>query len=303
MHRLFVTMFLICGCSDPVQHPQRPGVSIEIAGKLENSSLDEASGLAGSPSQAGLIWVINDDGPARLYAIDSTGAKRGKVKLADVRNVDWEDLASFRLDDTPYLLIADIGDNESKRDVVSLYVVAEPDLQSSGKHKARVSWRIDFSYPDGPRDAESVAVDAENELIYVLSKRDIPATLYQLPLRPETDAVLIATRLGSVTGIPKPSRQDVEFAPKTKDWYWQPTALDISADNLSATILTYGAVYYFERGADEDWLAALRKPSAAVRLGKYRGAESVAFDDDNHSVYVTFEKKHASILRIDFGKL
>lgn len=301
MHRLFVALFLICGCSDPQQEPQRPGPSIVITGKLQDVAIDEASGLASSIREPGMLWVINDDGLPLLFAIDKQGTNRGQVILANARNIDWEDLASFRLDGIPYLLVADIGDNEARRKFLTLYVVAEADLQA-GQEAPSPAWRIDYRYPDGPRDAEAVAVDAENARIFVLTKRDIPAILYELPLRPETDAVLLATRLGAVNSIPQPSRQDVKYARVTKDWYWQPTAMDLSPNNRAAAILGYRAVYYFERGHDEDWLTALRTSPVVVELGNYRKAESVTFSNDSLSVYVTFEKKHAPVLQIDFGK-
>jgi len=304
MRRLLLTVLLLFGCSDPGPQ-ERPAATNApaalVGGTLSSPEIDEASGLARSITQPGMLWVINDDGPPKLFAIDKRGANRGQVKLARARNVDWEDLASFRLDDIPYLLVADIGDNRARRKFLSLYIVAETGL-SADKGVRSPAWRIDFRYPDGPRDAEAVAVDVSNERILVLTKRDIPAVLYALPLRPETDAVQVATRLGAVTGIPQPSRQEVEYAPKTQDWSWQPTAMDISPDNRAAAILTYQAVYYFERGNDEDWLAALQEAPIVVGLGSFRDAESLAFGNNGHSVLVTFEKRHAAVLQIDFGK-
>jgi hypothetical protein len=92
---------------------------------------------------------------------------------------------------------------------------------------------------------------------------------------------------------------DVKVALKTDNWYWQPTGMDISADNRWATIVTYEAVHYFLRSDDEDWLNALQKPRASVNISKYPKAESVVFDPDSRSVYVTIEKKNAPILHID----
>ena len=38
-------------------------------------------------------------------AFDGTGAHRGRIKLEDARNRDWEDIASFTLDGEPWLLV------------------------------------------------------------------------------------------------------------------------------------------------------------------------------------------------------
>ena len=94
-----------------------------IVGTLQNHNIDEASGLARSQRYPDVFWIINDDGPSSLYAIDSVGHDLGRVKVSDASNRDWEDLASFTLDGVAYLLIADIGDNEGKRKDVRLYVV------------------------------------------------------------------------------------------------------------------------------------------------------------------------------------
>ncbi len=299
MYRLLIISLFVCGCSAPSDNPQPSKSAITTTGALQNKSIDEASGLARSQRDPGILWVINDAGKARIHATDSTGAVRGHVNLEDARNVDWEDLASFQMDGVPYLLVADTGDNHSRRDVVTLYVVEEPDLALDTKTTTPPAWRINFTYPDGPRDAESVAVDIENRRVLVLSKRDIPGVLYELPLVPDSRNTHVVKRLGPVNGLPQPSQKNLRSAPRTDDWYWQSTGMDISADNHWATIVTYGAIYYFRRNEGQDWLDVLQEPHTAINIRKYPKAESVAFDIDSRSVYFTVEKKNAPILRID----
>ena len=81
-----------------------------------------------------------------------------------------------------------------------------------------------------------------------------------------------------ITSLPRPSRQDVQFAPRTKDWHWQPVGMDISADNLAAVILTYRAVYYFTRQPGQDWFDALnqrgRDALASATSGTLRPSRS-----------------------------
>lgn len=213
--------------------------------------------------------------------------------------MDWEDLASFQLDDTPYLMVADIGDNDAKRKHRTLYFVEEPTPEKKGETK--IDWQVDFTYPDGPRDAESAAVDIDQQRALILSKRDIPPRLYEVPLRTESDDKVTATRLGNIRSLRRPSRQEVEFAPKTKDWYWQPVGMDISEDGLAAVILTYQAVYYYQRQPDQDWLHALNTRPVRVSLGNFKNAESVAFGDDKREVFVTGENKHSRLLRVDLS--
>jgi hypothetical protein len=77
--------------------------------------------------------------------------------------------------------------------------------------------------------------------------------------------------------------------------------MDISEDNRAAIILTYRAVYYFQRQPGQSWLDALNGKPLRVSIGNLKNAEAVAFGDDQRSVFVTGEKKHSPIIRIDFN--
>lgn len=297
MRLLIWASILLAGCADADREAQEES-AIEVAGYLESKSLQEASGLARSNVRDDLLWAINDDGPADLYALGLAGEKRGKVRIGDASNRDWEDLASFVLDGTPYLMVADIGDNEARRKDVTLYVVAEPLPDADD---AKLAWEIEFTYPDGPRDAEALAVDAAAGRILVLSKRDVPARLYTLPLRPATRERVTAEFLGAVTTLPKHGRRDGKVAPASDDWHRQPTAMDTSAANDALLILTYRGVYYYARLGDEAWTDTLLRTPMGAALGKHRNAEAIAFTAEGDTAFVTTEKKHAPLLRIDLS--
>lgn len=299
-----VILLLFCGCVEQ-GHEEPQGLarpSLVHVGTLEDPVLDEASGLARSQRDPDLLWIINDGGAKpRIHATDRHGASRGVVSVAGARNVDWEDLASFRWRGAPYLLIADIGDNDAQRKMLSLYIIEEPNLETDDLPTVQPLWRIDFTYPDGARDAEAIAVDAASERVFVLTKRDIPAVLYELPLVPPGDDILTATRVGAIGSLPVPRRQDVEYAPLSKDWYWQPTAMDIAADNLAALIMTYRAVYVYRRNVDDAWFAAFSRRPLVIDIRGYRDAEAAVFSADGESIFVTVEQQHAPLLRIDLN--
>lgn len=292
-------------CSSPADESGSVEVTrtrLIVAGQLESDGLVEASGLARSQRSPELLWSMNDGGSKpRLYAFDGSGFHRGRITLEDVKNDDWEDLASFTVDGTPYLLVADTGDNDAKRDAVSLHVVLEPDLAEDDKVRFEPAWSIDFRYPDGPRDVEAVAIDPASERVLLLSKREWPPVLFEVPLFPPTDGTIVAERLGPIESLPAPTRQDREHAVFTKEWHWQPTGMDLSPDGRLAVILTYRGVYLYRVEPGASLYESLSGQAYGFGLGNFRGAESVAFSADGDAIYVTLEGRHAPLLRIDIN--
>lgn len=274
--------------------------NVNQTGTLQNSDISEANGLARSHRNEKILWAINDGGsPPTLYALGEDGSDLGSVRLSNASNVDWEDLASFESGSKSWLLVADIGDNEGVRNHATLYFVEEPLLPQEELEPAR---QISFVYPDGPRDAEAIAVDVEHQQVLILTKRAIPAVLYAVPLQPPMDEEVIAKRLGEIASIPQPTREDLDRAIPYNDWYWQPTGMDISKDGQSAVILSYSAIYKFERKAGESWFETMQSTPLRWPLGEIRGAEAVAFDDSGQSIFVTVEKHNAPLLRFDVAQ-
>lgn len=271
--------------------------AIRKVGTIDSRELDEASGLARSLQHDELLWVINDDGPPTLHAISQRGESRGQVTIAGAVNQDWEDLAAFAFAGENYLVIADIGDNDARRPYVTLYVVAEPEPDQP---QAALAWQVNFSYPEGPRDAESLAVDAAGGLFYILSKRDLPARLFTVPLRPGSNAILLAQQVAILDSLPQPSEQQRKTAAKS-GWSWQPTAMDFAADGLSALVLTYRGVYFFVRRDGQTWPDALRSTALEFKLGKLKNAEAIAMDGDSMTAFLTVERRHAPLFRIDLA--
>ncbi len=135
----------------------------------------------------------------------------------------------------------------------------------------------------------------------MLTKRQVPAVLYELPLRPDNDKRQVAMPLGA-PALPQPRRQDVEFAPKTKNYWWQPTGMDFSDDGRAAVILTYRGVFYYLRRPGEDWMDALERRPLALSTGDYGEAESVSFNADGTAILITLEGRGAPVVRIDLER-
>lgn len=260
---------------------------LPVTARLKSAAVNEASGLAASTVRPDFLWLLNDSGAGpELHLVGTDGTDRGKIVVKDAVNADWEDLASFRLDGKSYLLIADAGDNESKRQKCTLYVVREPQLPENEKSLSgtvEIEWRIDFTFEGGARDCEAVAVDPEAGKILLLSKRTKPPELYDLPLRPskKTGEVRIARRLGP-TEVNAPAPQLIPFAD-------QPTGMAINADRSMAAVVTYYGVFLFPRKAEESWKEAFARKAAIFKPHHLLQAESVAFSRDGRTLFVVSE--------------
>ena len=276
---------------------------------MQHSGIREASGLARSNIDPDRLWIINDGGTGpELFAIGLDGSNQGVFKVAGSRNIDWEDLASFVLDGQPMLLIADIGDNLARRQSLTLYVLREPPLTQAADDVAgtlEIAWQQNFVFPGGAIDAESVSVDAGKESVLILSKREIPAVLYRVPLRSRSgdpDTAITATRIGTVESLPQPSKLDRDWALARQDWHWQPTAMDISASGNAAVILTYRNIYLYQRTSNQSWFEVLQGKPEKIEMSGVKEAEAITFSADGAAVFVTTEKRHAPLLRFEIGE-
>lgn len=257
-------------------HRQRPAVA--------DPALKELSGLARSGRDGGLFWALNDSGNSPvLYLLDGQGQSRGWVGVTGAPNIDWEDLDAFTLEGRPYLLVADTGDNLAGRDFCTLFIVPEPSLAESAQGREMApAWKIRFRYQGGPRDCESVAVDARTKEIFLISKRTWPQELYSLPLRPlpSTEPVVVSRR-GTVN-LPKAAPWEGPFAS-------QSTGLAFNPEGNLAAVLTYARVFLFSRQPGETWEHAFARPPERLRRHGLGQAEGLAFSADGKQILVMSE--------------
>ncbi len=295
---LFAALLVACSRETPPEPPSGAGyVRAAVAGTLQSPAIVEASGLAHSRRRPDLLWVINDSGEEPvLHAATSDGEALGAVRVAGAENRDWEDLAAFSYEGSSWLLIADIGDNGGIRDHLTLYVVPEPDPEDD---EVAPAWTVRYTYPDGPHDAEAVAVHGDAARIYVLTKRTEPPELHTLPLRPPASAgVLTSTLVAGVDSLPR--RQEAGgLLAAAVPYHWQPTGMDMAAAGGAAVILTYADVYYYARRPGEAWSGALAREPLPLGMPLVPLAEAVAFDGRGRSLFITAEGRHAPLLRFD----
>src|SRR5688500_6461068 len=128
-------------------------------GRIDSKSISESSGLAASRKHPGVYWTHNDSGNGPyVFAIQQDGHFLAEFPVASARNTDWEAIA---IDDQGRLFVADIGNNDLKRDRALVYRLDEPDPAAAPKGKGmalRVGQVIRLKYPAKPFDAESFFV-------------------------------------------------------------------------------------------------------------------------------------------------
>ncbi len=254
------------------------------SGIIENEEIIEASGLAASTLNDTLLWILNDSGnDACLYAVGVDGSDLGKITIGRVNNYDWEDLVSFRWNDTSFLLIADVGDNNARREFCRLYFIVEPSINENGffDQTVDVYQQFEFTYETGPCDCEAVAVDPVQEKIFLLSKNQINSKLFELPLTYSAEPPMIARQIATASSISNV------------------TAMDISSYNLISAVMNYQNIFLFYRQYQESWRDVFRIEPVVIRMPSLPGAEAACFNKNGTSVYFTSERVHQPLYRLD----
>jgi hypothetical protein len=137
--------------------------------------LPEGSGIAVSRTP-GRLWSHNDGQPV-LVALDTRGAVRERVRLAGAALQDWEAIGVGRCPTGSCVYLGDIGDNQARRARITVYRVPEPVSEAS----VSVKEAFHATYPDGPRDAETLLVTPEGSLYIVTKGVEGPVGLYRFP--------------------------------------------------------------------------------------------------------------------------
>ena len=287
---------LALGCSGRAD-PSADGPQSRLSGVLLDVQMDEISGLAASSIHPDVLWMHDDGGnPARLFAVSPKGRRLATFSIEGVIKTDWEDMDAFEFNGTRYLLIADTGDNGGLRRTLQLHVIEEPTSLANARLKP--AWSIAFRWPDGARDCEAVAVDAERGEILLISKKREPPELFVLPLQPPDRELLTATRVGHLAGIPAPDPETLRRNPKRARLDGQVTAASIAPDRRTLAVMTYRYLLLYPRAPQQDWAAAVAGAPRTSVLPWLPQAEALGWAADGRSLYATGEFIPAPLYRI-----
>ncbi len=283
---------------------------------LQDKRLNEVSGMAMASDGSGQMWMLNDGGSGSiLYRVGSDGKVVKTYDVAKDGNRDWEDMAAFNWHQQAFLLIADVGDNGADRRDITLMVIAEPNLKTPSKIKPHppsttqqsqlLPWKKQrIRYPQGARDCEAVAVDTDNDKVYLLSKRTQPVQLFSLSLSALMAKTSRQSSVMTLTHEMDLPDLSVAVAPTMISSLLQfvanwPTAMNIDVSQQRAVILTYGFLYFYQRQTSQTWLQAFAKPIAVKSISQLPQAESVTFAGKDQ-VWVGSEGQATPILSWQF---
>ncbi len=269
-------------------------------GNLDISYLDEASGMAASVADPSRLYHTNDTWKPYplLYVTDFMGQTLQPVKLENLKSNprldDIEDMDAGPCGEGYCIFIGDIGDNLAKRSELRIVVLedfAEVPYTASPKQVLRLT------YPDQPRDAESLAVHPNGD-IYILSKEGAslfgtaPARLYKLPREIWENAGDEVVTLEHVANI------DLRTMSGTTVNIFShiATGMDISSDGQRLLILTYGEV--FEIAVDVSQLngetISTETPYKQIEVTTLLQQESISYASTGYSFFYTAEARSGS---------
>jgi hypothetical protein len=252
---LFSTL-LGCGGADEADAGCGAWSAARGTGVVPYDALDEASGLARSPTHDGVLWTHNDKGDsARLFAIGADASAQGELVLVGSAPVDWEDIASA---EGGWLYVGDIGDNDAERETIAIWRVAEPATLSDTMSASEVQVAA-FRYPDGPRDAETLLHDPLTDQLFVLTKARGTAELFAV-------GALDSGNTNTLTHVADVSLPDGARA----------TGGDVAADGRRILVRTDDTVLVWSRAPGQTLADALAVEPCAAPAPPEQDGESIA---------------------------
>jgi hypothetical protein len=262
-----------------------------ILGQIASAALNETSGLVASRRHRDVIWAHNDGNEMPgVFAVARDGVDLGFHPTEIGGVVDIEDIALLSGPEHDELLLADIGDNGSRRPSVRIYRFDEPDPNTvTPITDIEV---LEFTYPDRPHNAEVLLLDEANRRIVIVTKEQrrvagVPAELgptepsfvfegtlesgasgpVELTAAGTLDAPLLETR--TVTDSPNPvSLLGIGGLP---------TGGDVSADGALVALRTYETIWIWSRPVGRSVAESLAFEPCQARLAHETQGEAVGF--------------------------
>lgn len=190
---------------------------LTVVGSID-SDLQEAS-AAQLVNTSDLLWTIEDAGNKNnVYGMDLKGDIIRDIDVSNIKNHDWEDLAS---DTDGNLYIGDFGNNSRKRKQFFIYKI-ENIANIDDKTNAKT---ISFTLPKNIKSEDFEAFFLWNDSFYVFSKENKKTMVIKIP-----------NQIGS-----HEATYLTEYKLKGKDT--RVTSADISPDGKTVVLLNHDRIW------------------------------------------------------------
>lgn len=225
-------------------------------GSVDITALKEASGLAVSARNPGVVWTHNDGSSKKVYAINLQAQLLARYDTG-ITVEDVEDIAvgPGPITGTSYIYLSDTGGAASEttvRNQIRIVRIPEPAVSSTAPASPP---SIDFTgaqsflltYPDGASfDCEALMVDPRNSDILLLTKEKPVCRIYRANLNAAANGAVIPLTL---TG-------NLSFS--------EPSAADIAMDGSQILVRNENLAIIWNRTTGESVESALARPGTAV---------------------------------------
>src|SRR5690606_15748627 len=96
-------------------------------------------------------------------------------------------------------------------------------------------------------------------------------------------------RIGRLAGVPQVGAELRRRDPRLAALFSQVTAADISPDQRTLAVMTYGSVLFYRRNAGESWANAAARTPEAHDIPPIPQAEALAWSAGGSGLYATGE--------------
>ncbi|MFD3517802.1 WD40 repeat domain-containing protein [Streptomyces sp. NPDC058657] len=183
-----------------VSGPAAPAAEGDEAGgfTLKDPRIKESSGLAASRAHPGVYWTNNDQDGPYVYAVDSrSGETVARITMRGVGTPRDMEAISVGPDGNVY--VGDIGDNLGGTwDHVWIYTFPEP---KELKDQSVRTTQYDVKYEGGARNAEALMVHPGTGRVYIGSKQEEGAGLYEGPARLTTGRTNLFRKIHDISWV------------------------------------------------------------------------------------------------------
>lgn len=258
------------------------GPRVELA-RVNDTKLNEISGIASGINNKGILWIHDDSGnESILYGINKQAQIKYQITLRNTNFYDAEDIAigPGPEPEKNYIYLADIGDNNAVRQKLNIYRFEEPILLETDTIISLIIDDFDvltYSYPDGPRDAETIMIDPIDKEIIIISKRETNVNVYSAAIPDKGNHVL--------------DFKNIAVLPYGNEGFASSgvVAGDISRKGNELLIKTYGRIFWYKREANQTLADAFQTEPVILDYTPEPQGEAICFDADDSGFYTISE--------------